>query len=122
MPNFVGFVFRIGTIFANRLEVDGASVSLPEQSFFRASQRGQSFEGNMNALGSVVWRRLRPFLQRSWRSVVNNSNMVLGGLLTRQKWAPRQRTVTPLHPEEGGQGCPSKERRRFRLGFMGRRK
>merc|ERR1711920_678471 len=61
LPDLVGFIFKLGSFLAPRLEIDGAKVSLPEQSFFRADQR-PTFEGNINALGSIVWNRLRPFL------------------------------------------------------------
>jgi len=89
LPNMVGVLMTISSL-SPTLEVDGARIKLPAQSFFG----GGPFEGSIQAVGSIVWRRYRPCVKDSWRSVLNNSNAIFGGFFTRHAWIPRSRTIT----------------------------
>lgn len=93
LPEVVAAMLTISSL-SPTLEVDGARVKLPRQGFF---QTGQPFEGSLDALATVLAGRYKPCLSQSWRSVLNNSNAVLGGLLTRYAWAPRKRIVDMAH-------------------------
>ncbi|CAJ1427800.1 unnamed protein product, partial [Effrenium voratum] len=89
LPSYAVAMLTLSS-FSHTLDIDGARVKLAGQSFFHA----QPFEGTMEALANVIVERYKPCVAASWRSVVNNSNVVLGGLFSRHLWAPRQRSNT----------------------------
>ena len=94
LPSYAVAMLTLSS-FSHTLDIDGARVKLAGQSFFHA----QPFEGTMEALANVIVERYKPCVAASWRSVVNNSNVVLGGLFSRHLWAPRQRSNTlPTQP------------------------
>ncbi|CAE8587856.1 unnamed protein product [Polarella glacialis] len=90
LPQMVGALLSLSSL-SPTLEVDGARVKLPQQQFF---QGRAPFEGTLEALSSIVMKRYSACISASWKSVLNNSNAILGGLLSRHAWAPRKRTVT----------------------------
>jgi len=96
LPDLVGLLMKLSS-FSPMLEVDGARMNLQPQRFFTGHG---AFEGSLETLGSLLWRRYKPCLRDSWRSLLNNSNAVLGGLLGRHAWAPRRRRVdVPRRPQ-----------------------
>ena len=76
--------------FSHTLEIGGARIKLPRQRFFSSAR---PFEGSLEALANILLEKYKPFISKSWRSILNNSNVVLGGFFSRYTWAPRQRTV-----------------------------
>ena len=94
LPSFVGAMLTLSS-FSPTLDVDGARVKLERQSLFQTSK---PFEGTLEALANVVVERYKPCIRHSWRSLLNNSNAVLGGLFSRHLWNPRQATKTTSLP------------------------
>ena len=94
LPSFVGAMLTLSS-FSPTLDVDGARVKLERQSLFKTSK---PFEGTLEALANVVVERYKPCIRHSWRSLLNNSNAVLGGLFSRHLWNPRQATKTTSLP------------------------
>lgn len=94
LPSFVGAMLTLSS-FSPTLDVDGARVKLERQCLFQTSK---PFEGTLEALANVVVERYKPCIRHSWRSLLNNSNAVLGGLFSRHLWNPRQATKTTSLP------------------------
>ena len=94
LPSMIGAMLKVSS-FSHTLEIGGARVKLPRQSFFSSTR---PFEGSLEALANVLVERYKPFVSKSWRSVINNSNAVLGGIFSRYTWAPRQRTIESPKP------------------------
>jgi len=88
-PDIVQFFMNFSL--SNTLEVNGASLKLQEQTFFEGDI---AFEGSVEALGSQMWQRYKPNVISSWRSLLMNSNTVLGGIFSRNMWDPKQRSMT----------------------------
>merc|ERR1711957_473930 len=72
----------------NRLEVKGAQVRVPSQRLFGDRMPA---EGNLGAVFARVTEHYMPHVRASWRSLLQHSNIFLGGLLSRHAWNPRQR-------------------------------
>ncbi|CAK0800930.1 unnamed protein product, partial [Prorocentrum cordatum] len=86
--------------FKDHLEVDGASLKLPEQQLFGGLAPGGCgalaaspgpFEGNLSAVFEHVQRRYTRLYLKALLSLLNNSNLILGGLLSRHRWKPKNR-------------------------------
>ena len=90
LPSFVGAMLTLSS-FSATLDVDGARVKLDRQRLFT---RQAPFEGSLEALANLVVERYKPCVRHSWRSLINNSNAVLGGLFSRHLWNPRQASKT----------------------------
>jgi len=71
-----------------RLDVKGAQVKVPRQQLFNADAPA---EGSFSAILSRVSDHYLPHVKASWRSLLQNSNIVMGGILARHSWAPRER-------------------------------
>lgn len=85
--------FGLGT---NRLDVKGSQVKLPQQTLF--SER-HPCEGSVSTVMTKVSELYLPHIRACWRSLLQHSNIFLGGLLSRHTWAPRQRRAhKPLPP------------------------
>ncbi|CAE7707663.1 MRL1 [Symbiodinium pilosum] len=89
LPSFYGAMLKVSS-FSHTLEIGGARIKLPRQRFFSSAR---PFEGSLEALANILLEKYKPFISKSWRSILNNSNVVLGGFFSRYTWAPRQRTV-----------------------------
>jgi len=94
LPSFAGAMLTLSS-FSATLDVDGARVKLERQSFFIGSK---PFEGTLEALANLIVERYKPCIRHSWRSLINNSNAVLGGLFSRHAWNPRKATNKTLIP------------------------
>jgi len=79
----------------NRLEVKGAQVKLPQQTLFSERSPG---EGSLAALLAKVSDHYLPHVKACWRSLLQHSNIFLGGLLSRHTWAPRRRCARAPGP------------------------
>jgi len=95
LPDMLTAMVTLLTGFASAIEVDGAAVKLAEQHFFR---RGGVFEGSLGSLFSQVLRRYRKISVKALLSLLNNSNLFLGGLFARQRWVPKHRSVQERCP------------------------
>eukprot|EP00415_Alexandrium_ostenfeldii_P004375 UN4375 len=95
LPDALTFMVTLLSGFASAIEVDGAKVKLAEQHFFK---RGSAFQGSLDTLTSQVLRRYRKVYLKALLSLLNNSNLFLGGFFTRQFWDPKRRSVSELCP------------------------
>jgi hypothetical protein len=93
LPEFFQVLLTLSS-FSSSLEVNGVVLKLPPQQFFHSS----AFEGSLNALGRSLWKEYKPFLMKSWTSVLNNSNAFFGGVFTRNLWNPKEREITTVRP------------------------
>mmetsp|Transcript_22282 Transcript_22282/g.48725 ORF Transcript_22282/g.48725 Transcript_22282/m.48725 type:complete len:360 (-) Transcript_22282:466-1545(-) len=75
-------------VVTNRLDIKGAQVKLPQQTLFSPQKPG---EGSIGSVAVRVSDHYLPYVKASWRSLLQHSNLFLGGLLSRHTWAPRQR-------------------------------
>ena len=94
LPSVISTMLKVSS-FSHTLEIGGARIKLPRQSLFSS---GRPFEGSMEALANCLVEKYKPFVSKSWRSILNNSNAVLGGLFSRYTWAPRQRRIDSPKP------------------------
>jgi len=93
LPDLVGTIVSISCL-SDSLDVDGAKVKLPSKLMFESKGADCAFKGSLTEAGTHIMRNYQQHLRSSWQSVVNNSNAVLGGLLTRHAWNPKRRHVT----------------------------
>lgn len=95
---WITWLTRITGLGVSILQLDGAVFSLPQLRFFQyASLFGradQPFSGSVRGLLAHLAERYIPELAKCWHSVVSNSNVVFGGVLSRQFWFPRNRKVS----------------------------
>eukprot|EP00931_Biecheleriopsis_adriatica_P060678 TRINITY_DN36453_c0_g1_i1.p1 TRINITY_DN36453_c0_g1~~TRINITY_DN36453_c0_g1_i1.p1 ORF type:complete len:3105 (+),score=627.80 TRINITY_DN36453_c0_g1_i1:59-9373(+) len=104
LPKSLRDTIQVVSFGATRLDVKGAQVKLPQQSLF--SDR-EPLEGNFGVVLSRVSLHYLPHIKACWRSLLQHSNIFLGGLLSRHAWAPRQRrswTAGPPISELGPAG------------------
>ncbi|CAE7611417.1 cmk-1 [Symbiodinium natans] len=97
LPKSLRDTIQVVSLGTTRLDVKGAQVKLPQQVLF--SDRKPA-EGNFGIVASKVWVEYLPLVKACWRSLLQHSNIFLGGLLSRHTWNPRQRRewhhTTPL--------------------------
>ncbi|CAK8998260.1 Pentatricopeptide repeat-containing protein MRL1 [Durusdinium trenchii] len=87
LPKSLRDTIQVVSLGATRLDVKGAHVKLPSQALFT----NQPAEGNVSIVMSKVWLNYLPLVKACWRSLLQHSNIFLGGLLSRHTWNPRQR-------------------------------
>eukprot|EP00438_Fugacium_kawagutii_P002907 Skav230074 [mRNA] locus=scaffold2569:115713:128479:+ [translate_table: standard] len=95
LPSFVGAMLSLSSLFSSTLDVDGARLKLERQRLFAVNH---PFEGTLEALANLLVERYKPCIRHSWRSLLNNSNAFLGGMLTRHAWNPRIKKITTTVP------------------------
>lgn len=95
LPSFVGAMLSLSSLFSSTLDVDGARLKLERQRLFTVHH---PFEGTLEALANLLVERYKPCIRQSWRSLLNNSNAFLGGILTRHAWNPRIKKITTTIP------------------------
>jgi len=105
LPKTLRDTIQVVSLGTNRLEVKGASVKLPQQLLFSART---PMEGSLGAVLAHVSENYMPHVKACWRSLLQHSNIFLGGLLSRHTWAPRQRKAFKPVPPLCGVG-PSGE-------------
>jgi len=81
---------------SSTIEVDGANLKLPDQRFF---SRHAPFEGSLGALAGLMLRHYMKLYPRALISLFNNSNLLLGGLLSRHRFFPKDRKVQQIARE-----------------------
>ncbi|CAK9064763.1 unnamed protein product, partial [Durusdinium trenchii] len=91
LPKSLRDTIQVVSLGATRLDVKGAHVKLPSQALFT----NQPAEGNVSIVMSKVWLNYLPLVKACWRSLLQHSNIFLGGLLSRHTWNPRQRKDWP---------------------------
>jgi len=92
LPDMLTAMVTLLSGFASMIQVDGAVLKLAEQRFFKDG----SFEGSLGSLFSKVVNRYKKVGFKALLSIVNNSNLFFGGVLTRQFWVPKHREVEAL--------------------------
>lgn len=97
LPQSIMWLTRLTGLGVSVLQLDGAVFSVPQLRFFQYSclfgRPDPPFVGSARGL---IWRiaeKYIPELSKCWQSVVSNSNIMFGGILTRQFWLPRNRKV-----------------------------
>lgn len=95
IPRTLRDTIQMVNFFNNRLDVKGAQVKLPQQTLFTPNAPA---EGGPSAVLSRVWDNYLPHVKASWRSLLQHSNIVLGGALSSNFWAPRKRIEHAQHP------------------------
>eukprot|EP00439_Symbiodinium_sp_Y106_P072755 s153_g13.t1 len=95
LPKSLRDTIQVVSLGTTRLDVKGAQVKLPQQVLF--SEKNPA-EGNFGIVASKVWLQYLPLVKACWRSLLQHSNIFLGGLLSRHTWNPRQRREWRLSP------------------------
>eukprot|EP00927_Polykrikos_kofoidii_P015326 TRINITY_DN16796_c1_g1_i1.p1 TRINITY_DN16796_c1_g1~~TRINITY_DN16796_c1_g1_i1.p1 ORF type:complete len:376 (+),score=62.82 TRINITY_DN16796_c1_g1_i1:77-1129(+) len=95
LPRTLRDTIQMVSFFATTLTVKGASVQVPQQKLF--SERSPC-EGSLSAVFARISQHYLPHLKASWRSLLQHSNIFLGGLLSQATWAPRQREACQPQP------------------------
>lgn len=88
VPKTLRDTLQVMSFGTNRLDVKGAQVRVPQQLVFSESSPG---EGSLSAILARVSDHYLPHVKTSWRSLLQHSNILLGGLFSRHTWMPRQR-------------------------------
>jgi len=91
LPKSLRDTIQVVSLGATRLDIKGAQVRLPQQALFVT----RPAEGNTSIVLSKVWIHYLPLVKACWRSLLQHSNIFLGGLLSRHTWNPRQRRDWP---------------------------
>lgn len=95
LPKSLRDTIQVVSLGTTRLDIKGAQVKLPQQVLF--SEKNPA-EGNFGIVASKVWLQYLPLVKACWRSLLQHSNIFLGGLLSRHTWNPRQRREWRLSP------------------------
>ncbi|CAE8637733.1 unnamed protein product [Polarella glacialis] len=96
LPQSLRDTIQVVSLGTTRLDIKGAQMKLPQQALF--SERAPA-EGNLGVVFMKVSDHYLPHVKACWRSVLQHSNIFLGGLLSRHAWAPRiRRSWTPGPP------------------------
>jgi len=88
VPKTLRDTLQVVSLGHNRLDVKGAQVKVPEQTLFGPRA---PCEGSLGAVVGHVSGHYLPHVKACWRSLLQHSNIFLGGLFSRHTWAPRQR-------------------------------
>lgn len=88
VPKTLRDTLQVMSFGTNRLDVSGAQVRVPQQTLFSMSTPA---EGSLNAIVARVSDHYLPHVKASWRSLLQHSNIFLGGLFSRHTWMPRKR-------------------------------
>merc|ERR1740121_1881267 len=91
IPKSLRDTIQVVSFGTNRLDVKGAQVKLPQQTLFTNQAPG---EGSIGHVLACVSDHYLPEVKKCWRSLLQHSNIFLGGLFSRHTWAPRQRQVS----------------------------
>lgn len=96
LPRTLRDTIQVVSFGTTRLDIKGAQMKLPRQLLF--SDR-EPLEGNFSVVLSKVTECYLPHVKSCWRSLLQHSNIFLGGFLSRHAWNPRQRrSWTPCPP------------------------
>lgn len=91
LPKSLRDTIQVFSLGATRLDIKGAQVRLSHQALFKS----RPAEGNTSIVFSKVWDHYLPLVKNCWRSLLQHSNIFLGGFLSRHTWNPRQRRDWP---------------------------
>eukprot|EP00435_Cladocopium_sp_Y103_P063293 s524_g24.t2 len=91
LPKSLRDTIQVVSLGATRLDIKGAQVRLSHQALFKS----RPAEGNTSIVFSKVWDHYLPLVKNCWRSLLQHSNIFLGGFLSRHTWNPRQRRDWP---------------------------
>lgn len=107
LPAWAKTVIGFSSFGASHMEVRCVTVELPQQLLFTEQRPGI---GSAGPLLSVVGERYLPHVQAQWQALLKDSNLVLGGLLSRHFWNPQEaerrvravgNPVCSVHPNTG---------------------
>lgn len=100
LPRALVWFVRVTGLGVRTLQLDGVVISVPSLRFFQYEcQFGRPdppFVGSTGGLLSRLGKRYVPELAQCWQSVVSNSNIMFGGVLSRQFWLPKYRVVNTV--------------------------
>lgn len=103
LPRALVWFVRVTGLGVSVLQLDGVVIEVPSLRFFQYEclfgRPDPPFMGSTWGLLSRLGKRYVPELMQCWKSVVSNSNIMFGGVLSRQFWLPKNRVVNTAHAE-----------------------
>lgn len=90
IPDTLRVMIAVVSFGAVVLDIKGAELKVPAQQVFSDRRPG---EGSPGAVVSQGLRHYLPHLKACWQSLLKDSNVFLGGVVSRHFWAARKRLV-----------------------------